>query len=87
MSNINTIFTRIALASIKKDFRDAGLKVPVLTTIRYKSGNNLQFDVWRRDIGSCGFFSAYDAADAKYQYLSRLLRKLKPEPTEVAHLS
>ena len=75
MADINSMFCSVLLREVKKELKAAGIKVPSLSTVRHKSGNSVQFEVWRRDIGSCGWFTAYNASEAKYKYLATLLPK------------
>jgi hypothetical protein len=65
------------LAAVKRDLRAAGIKIPQLVTIRYKSGNNTQYDVWDKAEGHKAWISAYNAAEAKYKYLATLLKDAK----------
>lgn len=70
--NVNAVFTRLMLANVKREVKKEGVKVPRMTVIRHKAGNILQFEIWT-DAGSQGWFSAWDANEAKAKYLQTLL--------------
>ena len=74
MDDVNAAFTSILLKQARAAIKEAGIKVGKLTTWKDTCGTNPWFEVWVADKNYAVWSgSAFNAAEAKANYLSSLL--------------
>lgn len=67
-------FCNGCLTAVRKDCREKRIHIGKLSTIRFKAGNNTQYEIWQ-DSQNRGWITAHCAADAKFKFLCGLLEK------------
>jgi hypothetical protein len=67
-------FCNALLRATRADCHTLGIHIGKLSTIRHKSGNDAQFEIWQ-DSTNHGWISAHCAAEAKFLFLCGLIQK------------